>query len=260
MGGDNHRQLDPRIRALTPEQVGLDFRDRYCRAEVDNATIIAQLRVWNTFLDQESGQRLSEDTEHRWLLGTALHITRWLQQELRDRSARLKEREHTARQVGQRLAAMLCTLGEAMAFMADKTGELADLAETLVAEGFELTPSGLIALPDHPRGTDPESVERRRIQLYARLVHLVRERETVQGEAIARMRAELGAENTGIPSIISECQRFGIDLIAPFRQLAASMPPSPLLTAMRQFIADAELAQRLIEDPDSGIDFYHATI
>ncbi|WP_278261110.1 hypothetical protein [Nocardia sp. AG03] len=42
---------------------------------------------------------------------------------------------------------MLCTLGEAMAFMADKTGDLADLAETLVAEGFGLTPTGLIASP-----------------------------------------------------------------------------------------------------------------
>ncbi|WP_278261109.1 hypothetical protein [Nocardia sp. AG03] len=92
------------------------------------------------------------------------------------------------------------------------------------------------------------------------LVHLVHERETAQAEAIARMRAELGAEDTGIPSIISECQRFGIDLIAPFHQLAANMPPSPLLTTVRQFIVDAELAQRLIEDPDSDIDSYHANI
>ncbi|MFB7877552.1 hypothetical protein ACFC06_20075 [Nocardia sp. NPDC056064] len=245
---------------MSPEQVGLDFRERYRRHDVDNATIIAQLRVWNTFLDQQSGQPLSEDPEQRWLLGTALHITRWLQQELGDRTEWLKDRERAARKVGQRLAAMLCTLGEAMSFMADKAGELADLAETLVSEGFELTPSGLIALPDHPRQTDPESVEHRRAQLYAMLVQLVHERETVQAEAIARMRAELGASGTGIPSIISECQRFGIDLIAPFRQLAANMPSSPLLTAVQQFIADAELAQRLIEDPDSDIDFYHANL
>ncbi|MFE3546475.1 hypothetical protein ACFXK0_26225 [Nocardia sp. NPDC059177] len=258
MGGENQRHVDPRIRALTPEQVGIDFREKYCRPDVDTDTVIAQLRVWNTYLDQRAGQPVPADPEQQWLIGTALHITRWLQQELSDRTEWLRARERAAQQVGQRLATMLRTLGAAISFMVDNADALATLAETLVAEGFDMTPTGMIALPDHPRDADPETVERRRIELLSTLVHLVRERDTVQAEAIAQMRAELGAGDTGIPSIISESQRFGIDLIAPFRQLTTNMPPSPLLTAMEQFISDAELAQHLIDDPDSEIDLYRA--
>ncbi|MEV0687193.1 hypothetical protein AB0I35_25320 [Nocardia sp. NPDC050378] len=140
--------------------------------------------------------------------------------------------------------------------MAEKADTLADIAEAMRTEGYELTPTGFFTVPDHPRDADPQSVERRRVELYTNLTREVVERGTVQVGAIAQMRAELGGGATGIPSIIQECQRFGIDLVSPFRDIAGSIPPSTLRSAVEQFIGDAELAQRLVDDPDSGIDCY----
>ncbi|MBF6425659.1 hypothetical protein GV791_26685 [Nocardia cyriacigeorgica] len=252
---------DPRIHAMDPRQVGEEFRRRYCRPEVDIATLAGQLAPWNALLDTYADGTVPDNDDDRWLLECAFHITRWIQQELAQRSDNYRELARHSERVFHRIDVALRILGEAISTLISNSALEVKARETAAAEGFLVTPRGVITAAGQRRiaaGSDPVLLERRRAQLESILEHLARERDSVQYDTIARMRSQFGADGTGTPPMIMETQRLGADLVEPMRTMMSGMPESRLRSAMEQFIADAELAQRLIDDPESDVEAYPA--
>lgn len=244
---------------MDPRQVGEDFRRKYCRPDVDIDTLAEQLGPWNALLDSYADGTVPDNDDDRWLLECAFHITRWIQQELAQRSENYHELARHSERVFHRIDVALRILGKAINTLVSNSALEVSARESAAAEGFLVTPLGVITVAKQRRidaGTDPVLLERRRAQLESILAHLARERDTVQNDTIARMRSQFGANGTGIPPMIMETQRLGADLVEPMRTMMSGMPESQLRSAMEQFIADAELAQRLIGDPESDVEAY----
>ncbi|MFC6013465.1 hypothetical protein [Nocardia lasii] len=257
--GETLDWIEPYLLALTPEQVGTEFRNRFCRPEVGLEEIGDQLRVWNTILDAVHGEPLPTDPQRRWLIESAFHITRWLQHELAERSDAMRDLARHAHKVGHRLELMLRKVSQVADSLVVNSAQITKIMESITVEGFQLTPLGVFTTPGYDYshlGADLAAIERRRAQLESELVRLANEGHAIQMRTTAYCRTQLGADERGIPSIILESQRLGIDTIEPFRIARDAMPDSPLRDAFEQYVTDAELAQRLIDDPTSNIEPY----
>ncbi|MFD3595551.1 hypothetical protein ACFWU5_22745 [Nocardia sp. NPDC058640] len=114
-------------------------------------------------------------------------------------------------------------------------------------------------MPNHFRPTNRNAgsrtpVEKRRAEFESDLARLGNENHDGQIRTIALMRTQLGADDIGIPST-----NHGIAAVRhrarrePFRMVVCMTPTSPLRSVIEQFIADAELTRRLIDNPTSEI-------
>lgn len=182
----------------------------------------------------------------------AFQIGRAVEQVLSEREEAERELVHR-REIRDRLVVALDAVLDCLRTLPDLAEAEISLGTTAVNEGFQVFDDGSVRTTVAQEiGADLGALESRRAELDEQMTTAVERRTGLIDDTTDLVRDRLGVAEVGIPWVILEATRGGLDVSEPFEFAAHHLPDCELRDLMVQLVTDIELARSLEEDLESN--------
>ncbi|MEU0539133.1 hypothetical protein [Nocardia sp. NPDC005978] len=229
--------------------------EQYLRAFRHSAVSRAQLEdlldAVNAFLDTITPGEGEYVPEGGWApesTAMAFQIGRAVEQVLGERAEAERELVHR-RDIRDRLVVALDAVLDCLRTLPTLAESEIALGTTAVNEGFQVFDDGSVRTTvTQEFDADLGALERRRAELDDQMTAAVARRTGLIDDTADLVRDRLGVADVGIPWVILEATRGGLDVSEPFEFAAHHLPDCELRDLMVQLVTDIELARSLEED------------
>ncbi|WP_327142818.1 hypothetical protein [Nocardia sp. NBC_01327] len=175
----------------------------------------------------------------------AFQIGRAVEQVLTEREQAERELLHR-REIRDRLVVALDAVLDCLRSLPDLAEAEIALGTTAVNEGFQVFDDGSVRTTvTQEIGADMGALEARRVELDEQMTAAVSARTGLVDDTADLVRDQLGVADVGIPWVILEATRGGLDVSEPFEFAAHHLPDCELRDLMVQLVTDIELARTL---------------
>ncbi|MGX1804957.1 hypothetical protein ACWIGI_04525 [Nocardia sp. NPDC055321] len=229
--------------------------EQYLRAFRHSAVSRAQLEdlldAVNAFLDSITPGEGEYVPEGGWApesTAMAFQIGRAVEQVLSEREEAERELVHR-RDIRDRLVVALDAVLDCLRTLPTLAESEIALGTTAVNEGFQVFDDGSVRTTVAQEiDADLGALEHRRAELDDQMTAAVARRTGLIDDTADLVRDRLGVADVGIPWVILEATRGGLDVSEPFEFAAHHLPDCELRDLMVQLVTDIELARSLEDD------------
>jgi hypothetical protein len=215
------------------------------RSDVETALAAFDRLIKATTPDPDNpwDQLLLKQSKARWGAETA---KRGLVEGLAQRDAADRADPRRA-ELPERLDAALLAVTDCIDGMRALERAKCNIQTAALADGFVAYPDGRVGIAPQHHDAVSDQMQTRRAHDEHRMMSVLADMTNLQQRTVAVIRERLGADQPGIPWVLVECARAGIDLES--FDAGARLPGSPLRDLMQQLATDMKLAKdQLAED------------